>query len=67
MRAIVAGKCDPRKWAEFSDRRNHASEQEIIKSLAGIGRSYRLFMLDQKFEMYDVYQRRLAEGDQESQ
>ena len=35
IRAIVAGDRDPRKLAGLSDRRVHASQEEIAKSLEG--------------------------------
>jgi hypothetical protein len=61
VRAIVAGEHDPRKLAELSDPRIHASKEEIAKSLEGNWRQDLLFVLHQEVEMYDVYQRRIAE------
>jgi transposase len=67
MRSIVAGERDPRKLAELSDPRIHASREEIAKSLEGNWRPELLFVLQQEVEMYDVYQRRIAECDQQLQ
>jgi len=63
LRAIVAGERDPRKLAEFRDPRIQASEEEIAKSLEGNWRPELLFVLPQELEMYDTYQRRIAECD----
>jgi len=67
VRAIVAGERDPQKLAELSDPRIHASKAEIAKSLEGNWRQDLLFVLHQEVEMYDVYQRRIAECDQQLQ
>jgi transposase len=67
VRAIVAGERDPRKLAELRDPRIHASKEEIAKSLEGNWRQDLLFVLHQEVEMYDVYQRRIAECDQQLQ
>ena len=61
MRSIVAGERDPRKLAELSDPRIRASREEIAKSLEGNWRPELLFVLQREVEMYDVYQRRIAE------
>ncbi|MGH7869411.1 MAG: IS110 family transposase, partial [Candidatus Dormibacteraceae bacterium] len=65
IRAMVAGERDPQKLAELSDPRIHASRQEVIKSLEGNWRPELLFVLQQEVEMYDTYQRRIAECDQQ--
>jgi len=67
IRAIVAGERDPRKLAALSDRRVHATQEEIAKSLEGNWRPELLFVLQQEVEMYDTYQRRIAECDQRLQ
>jgi transposase len=67
VRAILAGVRDPRKLAELSDARIRASKDEIAKSLEGNWRQELLFVLQQEIEMYDVYQRRIAECDQQLQ
>jgi transposase len=67
IRAIVAGDREPRKLAGLSDRRVHASQEEIAKSLEGNWRPELLFVLQQEVDMYDNYQKRIAECDQQLQ
>ena len=67
VRAILKGERDPRKLAELSDPRIHASKEEIAKSLEGNWRQELLFVLQQEVDMYDVYQKRVAECDQQLQ
>src|SRR5262252_6305816 len=64
IRAIVAGDRDPRKLAGLSDRRVHASPEEIAKSLEGNWRPELLFVLQQEIDMYDTYQKRIVECQQ---
>ena len=65
MRAIVIGERDSRKLAELSHPRIQASREEIAKSLEGNWRQELIFVL--QLEMYDTYQRRIAECDQQLQ
>src|SRR5215467_4420205 len=67
IRAILAGERNPRKLAALSDRRIHATKEEIANSLEGNWRSELLFVVKQQLEMYDVYQQRIAECDQKLQ
>src|ERR1700741_3372617 len=67
IRAMVAGERDPRKLAELSDPRIHASREEVAKSLEGNWRPELLFVLQQEVEMYDTYQQRIAECDRQLQ
>jgi transposase len=67
VRSIVAGEHDSRKLAELSDPRIHASREEVAKSLEGNWRPELLFVLQQEVAMYDTYQRRIAECDQQLQ
>jgi transposase len=67
VRAIVAGERDPRKLAAHSDPRIHASQDEIAKSLEGNWRVELVFVLQQEVDMYDTYQRRITECDQQLQ
>jgi transposase len=62
-----AGGRDPRKLAELSHPRIQASRGEMAKSLEGNWRQELIFVLQQEIEMYDTYQRRVAECDQELQ
>ena len=67
VRAIVGGERDPWKLAELSHPRIQASREEIAKSLEGNWRQELVFVLQQEMEMYDTYQRRVTECDQELQ
>src|ERR1700680_2584039 len=67
VRAIVGGERNPRKLAELSHPRIQASRGEIAKSLEGNWRQDLIFVLQQEIEMYDTYQRRVAECDQQLQ
>jgi transposase len=67
VRAIVAGERDPRKLAELRDARIQASQEEIAKSLEGNWRPELVFVLKQEVDMYDTYQQRIAECDQQLQ
>ena len=67
VRAVVAGERDPRKLAELSHPRIQASRGEIAKSLEGNWRQELIFVLQQEIELYDIYQRRVAECDQQLQ
>jgi transposase len=67
VRAIVAGRRDPRDLAELSDPRVHATKEEIAKSLEGNWRPELLFVLQQEVDMYDTYQKRITECDQRLQ
>ena len=67
LRAITAGERDAWKLAELRDPRIKASPEEIAKSLQGNWRPELLFVLQQELEMYDTYQRRIAECDQQLQ
>jgi transposase len=67
VRAIIDGERDPWKLAELSHPRIQASRTEIAKSLEGTWRPELIFVLQQELEMYDTYQRRVAECDQQLQ
>ena len=67
VRAILAGERDRRKLATLSDPRVHASQEEIAKSREGNWRPELLFVLQQEVDMYDTYQKRIAECDQRLQ
>jgi hypothetical protein len=65
VRAILAGERDAKKLAELSHPLIRASREEIARSLEGNWRPELLFLLKQEMEMYDTYQRRMAECDRE--
>lgn len=63
IRAIVAGERDPEKLAKLRNYRIHASEEEIAKSLEGNWREEHVFCLGQALNLFDTYQRLIAETD----
>jgi len=67
VRAIIAGERDPWILAALSHPRIQASRGQIAKSLEGNWRQELVFVLQQEIEMYDTYQRRVAECDQQLQ
>ena len=67
VRAIIAGERDPRKLAALSHPRIQASHDEIAKSLEGNWRPELVFVLQQEVDMYDTYQKRITECDQQLQ
>jgi hypothetical protein len=67
VRAMIAGERDPWKLAQLSHPRIQASRTEIAKSLEGTWRPELIFILQQELEMYDTYQRRVAECDEQLQ
>jgi transposase len=67
VRAIVAGERDPHQLAELRDPRIQASQEEIAKSLEGNWRPELVFVVKQEVDMYDTYQQRIAECDQQLQ
>src|SRR5712692_8253938 len=67
VRAILAEERNPKNLAELSDYRIRASREQVAKSLEGNWRPELLFVLKQEMEMYDTYQRRIAECDRELQ
>src|SRR5215831_3760653 len=67
VRAIVSGERNPQKLAVLSDPRIEASREEVAKSLEGNWRPELVFVLRQEVAMYDTYQRRIAECDQQLQ
>ena len=66
-RTIVGGERDPRKLAELSHPRIQARRGQIAESLEGNWRQELIFVLQQEIEMYDTYQRRISECDQQLQ
>ena len=67
VRVIVSGERNPQKLAELSDPRIEASREEVAKSLEGNWRPELVFVLRQEVAMYDAYQRRIAQCDQQLQ
>ncbi len=65
VRAIVAGERDRLKLAALKDRRIKSDVALIAKALEGDYRAEHLFALKQALELYDYYQRKIAECDAE--
>ncbi len=65
VRAILAGERDPATLAALSHPGIHATHAEIAKSLEGTWQPDLLFVLKQEVDLYDTYQLRIAECDQE--
>lgn len=65
VRAIVAGKRDPRELAQLRDPRCRKSEEEIAEQLSGHWREDHLFSLKQGLAMYDAIAERVAAYDRE--
>ena len=63
LRAIVAGERDGAALARLRDRRIHASEEDIAKSLQGNWRIEHLFALRQALNAFDFIATQLAECD----
>lgn len=63
LRDIVAGHTNPQDLAQYRDHRCHASEAEIAAALTGHYRPEHLFALKQNLELFDTYQRQLADCD----
>jgi transposase len=65
IRAICQGERDPEALAQFRDRRCKASEDEIREALTGHYRPEHVFTLRQALDLYDAYQAKIGECDQE--
>jgi len=65
IRAIVSGERNPVTLARFRNTRCASSEEEIAKSLEGHYKREHLFALRQALELYDFYDRQMADCDAE--
>jgi len=65
LKAILAGERDPIKLAAMRDYSCHSDSDTIAKSLVGTWRKEHLFVLRQAVEMYEFYQSKITECDQE--
>lgn len=65
LRAILSGERDPAKLAKLRDPRCHADEVTIAKALRGNYRDDHLFALRQAVDLFEVYQKKIAECDVE--
>ena len=67
VKAILAGERDPRKLAEFRDKRVKASAEEIARSLEGHWQEDLLFQLKQEQDGYEFCLKQMAECDERLQ
>jgi transposase len=65
VRAILEGERDPQKLAALRHPGIHATPDTIAKSLEGTWQPDLLFVLQQEVAMYDAYQQRIVECDQQ--
>ena len=63
IRAFVAGERDPDTLASYRDQRCHASVETIRQALVGNDREEHVFALAQALDLYDFYQKKVAECD----
>jgi transposase len=63
--AILSGQRDPQQLAKLRNRLCAKSEPEIALALAGNWRSEHLFELKQAYELFQYYQQKLHECDQQ--
>lgn len=63
IRAIVAGERDPERLASFRDRRCKESKGTIQGALTGHYRPEQVFALRQALELYETYQAKITECD----
>ena len=63
IRAILDGERDPRVLASLRHEACHNDEATIAKALEGTWREEHLFSLRQAFELYQIYQEKLAACD----
>lgn len=63
IRAMLGGERDPQTLAALRDRRCKHTVAEIAKALDGSYRTEHLFALQQAVDLYDMYQRKIAECD----
>lgn len=63
IRAILAGERDPKKLAQLRDARCKNDVKTIAKSLHGNWRPEHLFSLQQSVELFDFYQKQIANCD----
>lgn len=63
IRAIIAGKTDPKELAALRERNCQSSEQDFVKALIGNYREEHLFALTQAVELFDIYQNKIKECD----
>jgi len=61
--AILKGERNPKELAELADWRVKKSKDEIAKALTGNWRDEYVFELQQSYEIYEIFQDKIAETD----
>lgn len=67
IEAILAGQRDPVKLAKFRDPKCKNSEETIAKALCGNYRDEHVFALEQAYELFRVYQRKIEQCDKRTE
>jgi transposase len=62
--SILDGERNPAILSELVDGRIKASKEDIKRSLKGIWKEEHLFELEQSFEMYHIYRKKIVDCDQ---
>jgi transposase len=62
--SILDGERNPETLSELVDGRIKASKEDIKRSLKGIWKEEHLFELEQSFEMYHIYRKKIVDCDQ---
>ncbi len=62
---LSGGEIDPNNLAEFRNRNVKSDKSTIAKALTGDSREEHLFVLKQEFELYNIYQGKIAECDRD--
>lgn len=65
LNKILQGQRDPKTLAQLRDPRVKCSEETLVKALTGDYRAEHLFALKQAFDLYLVYQEKIAECDRQ--
>jgi transposase len=65
IRAIVKGERDPLQLAKFRDGHCKKSQEEMAEELSGHWREDHLFSLQKALEIYDGFQKQIADYDRE--
>ncbi|BET31660.1 IS110 family transposase [Wolbachia pipientis] len=63
IKAIIEGERNPEKLSELRDVRIRNDRSTMAKALKGDYRKELLFVLKQEFELYNIYQEKIAECD----
>jgi transposase len=65
IRAIIKGQTDPKQLASLREPGCKSSEETFVKALTGNYRGEHLFSLKQALELFEVYQSKIVECDEQ--